>query len=159
MSAVANTTKSAAPSVLSIRALSIIEAGRYLRSFSIWIVVISVLGVIVLALLAKVRGGFWIGDPPRRTDSATHTLLELLQPPLLVAIVGAAGVAIGPNGSRPPPLPPWTARTRVRCRNPPFDRSTTHAWWPDRRRDGCCLSARDFPLLIIKDVWYAFTPE
>ncbi len=58
-------------------------------------VVMAVVGVIVLAIVANVDGGFWVGDPPRRTDSVTHTLLELFQPPLLVAIFGAAGVAIG----------------------------------------------------------------
>lgn len=165
-------TKTAPPSAVSIRALSIIEAGRYVTSPSLWIglilsvcfvvlpnndysgqaygdwiplsvgpfafgvylaalriggrdrrtdrpalaeespldasertiarlmgltvpILIALLGVIVLAIVAKVDGGFWIGDPPRRTDRATHTMLELLQPPLLVANLGAAGVAIG----------------------------------------------------------------
>ena len=54
--------------------------------------VITVIGVLIAS---RIEGGYWIGDPPRRTDTAQHTWLELLQPPLLVALAGAIGVAAG----------------------------------------------------------------
>ena len=54
--------------------------------------VITVMGVLIAS---RIEGGYWIGDTPRRTDSAQHSWLELLQPPLLVALAGAIGVAAG----------------------------------------------------------------
>ena len=58
-------------------------------------VVISVVFVIGIAVVSRIEGGFWIGDEPRRTDSALHSVLELFQPPLLVALAGTFGVAAG----------------------------------------------------------------
>ena len=54
--------------------------------------VITVIGVLIAS---RIEGGYWIGENPRRTDSAQHSFLELLQPPLLVALAGAIGVAAG----------------------------------------------------------------
>ena len=54
--------------------------------------VITVIGVVIAS---RIEGGYWIGEAPRRTDSAQHSWLVLLQPPLLVALAGAAGVAAG----------------------------------------------------------------
>ena len=58
-------------------------------------VVMSVAIVVAIAVLSRIEGGFWIGDEPRRTDSALHPVLELFQPPLLVALAGMFGVAAG----------------------------------------------------------------
>jgi hypothetical protein len=56
---------------------------------------IAVVGVLAIAVASRIEGGFWIGDGPWRTDAALHTPLELLQPVVLVALAGAAGVAAG----------------------------------------------------------------
>ena len=58
-------------------------------------VVMSVVIVIGIAVVSRIEGGFWIGDEPRRTDSALHSVFELFQPPLLVALAGTFGVAAG----------------------------------------------------------------
>ena len=58
-------------------------------------VVMSVAIVVGIAVVSRIEGGFWIGDEPRRTDSALHSVLELFQPPLLVALAGMFGVAAG----------------------------------------------------------------
>ena len=58
-------------------------------------VVMSIVFVIGIAIVSRIEGGFWIGDEPRRTDSALHSVLELFQPPLLVALAGTFGVAAG----------------------------------------------------------------
>lgn len=44
---------------------------------------------------AAIEGGFWLGDTPRRTDTANYSALELLQPVLLVVLAGALGLAVG----------------------------------------------------------------
>ena len=51
--------------------------------------------VVGLAIASRIEGGFWLGDDPRRTDTALHSIAELLQPLLIVALVGAMGIAIG----------------------------------------------------------------
>lgn len=48
-----------------------------------------------LAVVSRIEGGFWLGDHPRRTDTALHSITELIQPLLIVAFVGALGLAIG----------------------------------------------------------------
>jgi hypothetical protein len=56
---------------------------------------IAAAGVLVVAVASRIEGGYWIGDAPRRIDTALHTPFELLQPVALVAFAGAAGVAAG----------------------------------------------------------------
>lgn len=56
---------------------------------------IAAAGVLVIEVASRIEGGYWIGDAPRRTDTALHTPFELLQPIALVALAGAAGVAAG----------------------------------------------------------------
>ena len=56
---------------------------------------LATLTAIGIAVASRVEGGFWLGDGPRRTDSALHTAAELLQPVLLVALAGALGVIAG----------------------------------------------------------------
>jgi hypothetical protein len=51
--------------------------------------------VAVVGVGSRIEGGYWVGDWPNRTDSAVHSVFELIQPLLAVAVVGAAGVAIG----------------------------------------------------------------
>lgn len=58
-------------------------------------VLLTTLAVASFAIASRVEGGFWLGDHPRRTDTAHHTVPELLQLPLIVAFVGAAGIALG----------------------------------------------------------------
>ncbi len=58
-------------------------------------VLLTVLVVVAFAVASRIEGGFWLGEHPRRTDTALHTLAELAQPPLIVAFVGALGIAIG----------------------------------------------------------------
>ncbi|MGA9278036.1 hypothetical protein [Ilumatobacter sp.] len=50
---------------------------------------------IVISVGSRIEGGFWIGEGTARNDRATHSILELLQPPLVVAVVGAAAIAVG----------------------------------------------------------------
>jgi hypothetical protein len=56
---------------------------------------LALMTTVVFAVVARVEGGYWIGDFPRRTDTANHSVLELLQPALLVALFGAIGVVLG----------------------------------------------------------------
>ncbi len=58
-------------------------------------VLLTALTVLGVAVVSRVEGGFWLGEGARRTDTATHTPAELLQPVLLVALAGALGVAAG----------------------------------------------------------------
>ncbi|MFN0029033.1 MAG: hypothetical protein ACKV2O_17885 [Acidimicrobiales bacterium] len=58
-------------------------------------VILTVLVAAGLVIASRIEGGFWLGDHPRRTDTALHPFSELLQMPLVVAFVGALGIAIG----------------------------------------------------------------
>lgn len=58
-------------------------------------VALAALTAIGITVAARLEGGFWLGDGPRRTDSAAHTVVELLQPVLVVALAGAIGVVVG----------------------------------------------------------------
>lgn len=53
------------------------------------------LWAVIVFVAVRIEGGLWVGDEPGRTDSAVYTLPEMLQPLLLFAFAGAAGVAIG----------------------------------------------------------------
>lgn len=55
----------------------------------------AVVLMIVVGVVSRVEGGFRFGDGVDRTERAVHSLFDLLQPPLVVAVVGAAGIAIG----------------------------------------------------------------
>ena len=58
-------------------------------------ITLSIAVVITVAIVSRIEGGFWIGEAPRRTDSALHSIVELMQPPLIIAVAGASGVALG----------------------------------------------------------------
>lgn len=55
----------------------------------------TVLITVGFAVASRIEGGFWLGDHPRRTDTALHPISELLEPALVVAFVGALGISIG----------------------------------------------------------------
>jgi hypothetical protein len=58
-------------------------------------VALSAVAVVAVAIVSRIEGGFWIGEAPRRTDAALHSVVELLQPPLIVGVAGASGIALG----------------------------------------------------------------
>lgn len=58
-------------------------------------VVATTLAVVAVEAGIRIEGGHWIGDDPGRTDSAVHTIPELLQPIAFVALAAAAGIAAG----------------------------------------------------------------
>jgi hypothetical protein len=58
-------------------------------------VALALLTTVAIAVVSRVEGGFWMGEAPRRTDTALHSPLELLQPALLVALAGVVGVVAG----------------------------------------------------------------
>jgi hypothetical protein len=62
---------------------------------------LAVATTIGIALVSRLEGGFWLGEGPRRTDTALHTPLELAQPALAVALAGALGVVTGSTFRRP----------------------------------------------------------
>ena len=67
-------------------------------------VTLGALVVATVAVASRIAGGFWVGDFPRRTDTALHSFAEMLQPLLLVALFGAAGVAAGSRTKRSAPV-------------------------------------------------------
>lgn len=57
--------------------------------------VLSLLTGVAMLAVVQVEGGLWMGEGPRRTDSAQYLPIELIQPVLLVALAGAVGVVLG----------------------------------------------------------------
>ncbi|TFH16992.1 MAG: hypothetical protein E4H05_06635 [Acidimicrobiales bacterium] len=55
----------------------------------------TVLLMVVIGVASRIEGGFRFGDGVDRTESAMHSAYDLLQAPLVIAVVGAAGIAIG----------------------------------------------------------------
>lgn len=64
-------------------------------------VLLAVVTAIGVAVVSRVEGGYWLGEGPRRTDTAHHTLAEFAQPVLHVALAGALGVTVGRLLRRP----------------------------------------------------------
>jgi hypothetical protein len=62
---------------------------------------LAFLTAIGISIVSRIEGGFWMGDRPFRTDTAVHSPLELLQPPLLALLAGALGVVTGRALRRP----------------------------------------------------------
>jgi hypothetical protein len=58
-------------------------------------VTMAALLMVAVGVVSRIEGGFWVGETPHRNDRALHSVFELLQPALIVAVVGAAAVAIG----------------------------------------------------------------
>ena len=67
-------------------------------------VALGALVVIGITVVSRIEGGFWIGEASRRTDTAQHSVPELFQPVLLVALAGATGVAAGRAVRRAAPV-------------------------------------------------------
>ncbi len=72
------------------------DARAWARLASLWVPVAMVVSLMaVIGIASRIEGGYQLGDGPLRTDSAHHSVFELVQPALTVAVVGAAAVAIG----------------------------------------------------------------
>lgn len=65
---------------------------------------IAVAASLIAHVASRIEGGYWIGEGAWRTDTAQHTVLELVQPVLLVALGAAAGVAAGRRWRRGAPI-------------------------------------------------------
>ena len=68
-------------------------AGRLLGLLPL--VAIGAGAVVLVAIGIRLEGGHWVGDAPGRTDEAVHTLPEVIQPMVLMAVAAAVGVAVG----------------------------------------------------------------
>ena len=56
---------------------------------------LTALLMVVIGVASRIEGGFRFGDGIERTNSAVHSVFDLSQPPLVIAVIGAAGIAIG----------------------------------------------------------------
>lgn len=63
---------------------------------------VTALGVAALAI--RIEGGHWVGDWPGRTDTAVHSLPEVIQPMLVLVLAAALGVAAGRTFRRRSPV-------------------------------------------------------
>jgi hypothetical protein len=70
---------------------------RALARLASLIVPVSMAGLLmaIIGVASRIEGGFRVGEGRFRTDSAMHSVFELAQPALTVAVIGAAAVAIG----------------------------------------------------------------
>jgi hypothetical protein len=59
------------------------------------LVLIGAVIVIGAAIGSRIEGGFWIGNPPGRTDTAVHGVAEILLPVLIFVVGACTGVAAG----------------------------------------------------------------
>jgi len=72
------------------------DARAWARQASLLVpVAMAVLLMAVIGVASRIEGGFEVGAGLSRTDSAVHSVFELAQPALAVAVIGAAAVAIG----------------------------------------------------------------
>ncbi len=71
--------------------------GRTLARLASLVVPVGLIALVmvVFGLASRAEGGFRMGDGAYRTETALHSVLDLLQPPLVIAVIGAMGVAIG----------------------------------------------------------------
>jgi len=58
-------------------------------------VALTALLMAVIGVGSRIEGGYQLGEGRFRTDTAVHSVFELAQPALTVAVIGAAAVAIG----------------------------------------------------------------
>ena len=68
------------------------------------LVLIGAVLVIGTAIGSRIEGGFWIGNPPGRTDSAVHGVAEILLPILILVVGACVGVAAGRTFRHPTPV-------------------------------------------------------
>ncbi len=72
------------------------DARMWARLASLWVPVATVVSLmVVIGVASRVEGGLQTGEGRSFTNSAVHSVFELAQPALSVAVVGAAAVAIG----------------------------------------------------------------
>jgi hypothetical protein len=58
-------------------------------------VAIAAAAVLVAEVVGRLEGGYWMGEGLNRTESAQHTPVEWLVPPVAVAAAASAGLALG----------------------------------------------------------------
>ncbi len=51
--------------------------------------------MVVIGVASRIEGGLRFGVGADRTESAMYSVFDLLQPPLVIAAIGVAGIAIG----------------------------------------------------------------
>ncbi len=72
------------------------DARTWARVASLWVPVGMVVSLMaVIGVVSRVEGGLQLGEGRSWTNSAAHSVFELAQPALSVAVVGAAAVAVG----------------------------------------------------------------
>jgi hypothetical protein len=65
-----------------------------LASLAVPVAMVALL-MVAIGIVSRVEGGVQLGWGPTRTRSAVHSVFELAQPSLSVAVVGAASIAVG----------------------------------------------------------------
>ena len=84
-----------------------LDGGDRVRARLLGIAPLVVIGsavVVAGAIGMRLEGGLWVGNEPGRTDTALHTLPEILQPILLFVLAAVAGVAAGRTFKRRAPI-------------------------------------------------------
>ena len=72
------------------------DARAWARLASLWVPV-AMIGLLmaVIGIASRIEGGLQLGEGRSWTNSAAHSVFELAQPVLSIAVVGTAAVAIG----------------------------------------------------------------
>jgi hypothetical protein len=72
------------------------DARAWARLASLWVPVAMIaLLMTVIGVASRVEGGYQLGEGVSATNSGVHSVFELAQPALVVAVIGAMAVAIG----------------------------------------------------------------
>ncbi len=80
------------------------DARAWARLASLWVPV-AMIGLLmaVIGIVSRIEGGLQLGEGRSWTNSAGHSVFELAQPALSIAVVGTAAVAIGRAARRSGP--------------------------------------------------------
>lgn len=72
------------------------DARAWARLVSLWVPVAMVISLMtVIGVVSRVEGGLQLGEGRSWTKSAVHSVFELAQPALSIAVLGTAAIAIG----------------------------------------------------------------
>ena len=72
------------------------DARAWARLASLWVPVAMVVSLMaVIGVVSRIEGGVELGEGRSWTNSAVHSVFELAQPALSIAVLGTAAVAIG----------------------------------------------------------------
>jgi hypothetical protein len=72
------------------------DARAWARLASLWVPVAMVVSLMaMIGVVSRVEGGLQLGAGRSWTNSAVHSIFELAQPALSIAVVGTAAIAIG----------------------------------------------------------------